>query len=241
MALWPEGDESRQGVKDPYTGLHAEAIHALWQNPLEYDHMRHGPPYLPDMTTRVASTQRDPIVRAIRKVAGDTAAEIEQHLTTMASQYGESGELPVLLAAMRSISFVHQFHHWRTRGRDFYGDHELFSRVYGNSESQIDQLAERMIGGSSYRLANPRLHTKDVDSFMSCFHEGASQDIGPEEMVVVSLRAELIFMVLLGLAVSHLRQAGTLSYGLDALLQEVAMRHEENIYLLKQRAMPTGG
>lgn len=46
-------------MKDPYAGLHAEAIYAMWHDPLTYDPIKHGPPYLPELKVKTASQKRE--------------------------------------------------------------------------------------------------------------------------------------------------------------------------------------
>lgn len=237
----PELDE-KVGIKDPYTGLHPESIFAIWHDPTTYDLMKHGPPYLPDLQMKVGSVAKgvkDVVRPLVEKTSADslgTMLVIAQHIMDDFSGTPISA-LAALVAFLRAESLIHQAHHWQARGGDYYGDHLLFDRIYEGVVEDIDKLAERMVGSSHPVLAHPVLHAKHTSAVVQMFYDGAPVSPNSDENVLLSLRAVLHTLVLLKFVYSSLEQKGQLSHGIDNLLQGIADKHEEHVYLLKQRAM----
>ena len=144
--------------------------------------------------------------------------------------------LAALLAFLRAESMIHQAHHWQSKGENSYGDHLLFERLYNAVIEDVDKLAERMVGMGQPVLANPLLHAKYVSAVVQTFYTGAGPDPSSNEHVLISLRAALRTLVLIKIIYGSLEQKGLLSHGTDNLLQGIADKHEEHVYLLKQRA-----
>lgn len=198
-----------------------DATNAIWQQPTTYDPMRHGPPYLPLMGKIAA-------VQDMVRVASDASYEELQ------TYLGQTGELGVLVSFMRSVSMIHQTHHWQTRGTSYYADHLLFERLYDESQDMIDSLAERAVGLNTFDIVDVRLQIENMSRIVDFL---AQKDLrGAEGYVVTSLRSETLLLVLLKMAYQQLEGRGALSLGLDNLLQDIADKHESFVYLLKQRA-----
>ncbi len=51
-----------------------------------------------------------------------------------------------LLSYVRFLSWDHQVSHWTVTGENFFSDHQLFARLYEDTTSFVDSLAERMVG-----------------------------------------------------------------------------------------------
>lgn len=195
-----------------------DSIHALWVDPLGFDPMENGAPYLPESKPRTASVD---------------GGVLETLLIRMPTGAGVA-ELGALVALLRGASIVHQTHHWQTRGTAQYGDHLLFERLYNESVGFIDQIAERAVGMGGESLVDPRLQAgliPDLVSYWCQYPESPS----PLEMVAVSLEVERCVLKCLDSARSGLEERGALSSGTDNLIQGVADKHEEFVYLLQQR------
>jgi DNA-binding ferritin-like protein len=244
----PTEDEVQSGmepvaIKDPYTGLHAESIYAIWHDPTTYDMLRHGPPYLPEpvkigKVASGASVLKDEIRPLVEKMGADAMTSmlvIIQHIKADFADMPMS-MMAVLLAFLRAESMVHQAHHWQTRGESYYGDHLLFERLYTAVVEDIDKVAERMVGSGHHILAQPVFHAKHTSAVVQCFYGDAPPNPTSDEYVLISLRAALRTLVVLKIVYASLEHAGLLSHGTDNLLQGVADKHEEQVYLLKQRA-----
>lgn len=146
-------------------------------------------------------------------------------------------ELSVLLVHLKFLSFVHQNHHWTTKGDPFYGDHLLFSRLYDGVIGEIDSVAEKAIGlGSSSNVDLP-LSTSQLFKLIQGY--GMTSTIPqPTELARRSYLAEMNFLKVVSILVEHMKSCGTLTRGLDNLLAGIEDKHEGHIYLLKQRIMP---
>lgn len=197
----------------------ADSKHAIWVDPLAFDHVENGPPYLPEHPRmKLAHVEVDAVFQAVcQRFAGVPMAE-----------------LGALVAILRAASVVHQSHHWQTRGSSYYGDHLLFERLYNDSLGFIDQVAERAVGSGSRDLVCPKtlsvLVAKLVFFWCQTPVEPTAQD-----MVGVSLSVERCVVDCLKAARASLETKGALSDGTDNLLQGVADKHEEFLYLLQQR------
>jgi hypothetical protein len=230
-------------VKDPYSGLHEESIQACWHDPTSYDHLKHGPPYLPESTVKTASKVDKRVIKAavdplVEKTSADALVTIMVILSHIKADFGEApmSELAVLVAFLRAESIIHQAHHWQTSGPTFFADHQLFDRIYGALPGQIDRLAERMVGSGDAILAHPVLHAKHVSAIVQSFYDGAPVSPGPNDFPLISLRAVLRVLVVFKILYKSLEADGRLSGGTDNLLQGIEDTHEEFVYLLKQRA-----
>ena len=238
----PTEDEAQTGgnVVDPYTGEHAESVYAIWHDPTTYDTLKHGPPYLPEAKVKVASAGvKEAVPPLVEKTAADALTAILIIITHIKADFGDEpmGAMAALLAFLRAESMVHQAHHWQTHGGSFYGDHQLFDRLYNATVEDIDKVAERMVGSGHHLLAQPVLHAKHVSAVVQSFYGDAPSNPNSDEYVLISLRVALRTLVVLKLVYSLLDKGQVLTHGTDNLLQGVADKHEEHVYLLKQRSL----
>jgi len=157
-------------------------------------------------------------------------------IENMCSEWGgvPYPQLSVLLVHLRFLAMIHQTHHWIVKGDPFYSDHLLFQRLYDGVASEIDDIAEKVVGLGM---------TTNVDLTMQCAQVyklvqgyGMSSTIPQQnELARRSLLAEMNFIATLNILVEMLRETSTMTYGLDNVLSGIADKHEENFYLLKQR------
>lgn len=221
---------------------HAASTFAVWHDPTTYDPRTQGPPYLPEMGSRVASMQDRQVIGnvvrpLIQKMAADEMTEITAVFDQVRADFGPTpmSELATLLAFIRAEALVHQSHHWQTRGDTFYGDHLLFERLYGEVNGMIDGVAERMVGSGHHILAHPILLAKHCSMIVQTFYRDAGPNPSANTYPTLSLRAVLRTMVALKLTYQILDESKQLSHGTDNLLQDLSDRHENLVYLLKQR------
>lgn len=152
----------------------------------------------------------------------------------MAYQLTARDPLGGLVSALRAVAHLHQSHHWQAHGPNFYGDHQLFERLYTTASEDIDPLAERAVG---LLVDAGAVDVRRLIAGASRYASEYAAKLGSpnEAMVRASLAAERAFVDLL----AHARQliaaregymGGTLN-----LLDGIADRHEQSIYLLQQR------
>lgn len=145
------------------------------------------------------------------------------------------GELSALLGYLMFLGRVHQTHHWIAKGDPFYGDHELFSRLYGGIPGEVDSLAEKAVGlGSTDNVDLVILHNQVV-RWTSLMCPGVATLPSSAELARRSLDCEMAFLRFSALTAQILDESGMLTRGLDNMLQGLEDVHEGNVYLLKQR------
>ncbi len=226
---------------------HAPSIYAVWHDPTTYDHLTMGPPYLPGTEDRkavgrpkqasgVPDSDSLQEIRALvaKEAAGEEVANVLAHFLL---DYGQNAyaELAALLAFLRAINVVHQTHHWQARGPSSYQDHLMFERIYDATLKMVDQLAERAVGLGAPVLVNAVIQGTHQLLIIKDLYNGAPVEPNPEQCVLISLKGALRFLVLLGLVRDLLAKKAMLTPGLDNLLQGLADKSEEFVYLLKQR------
>ncbi len=238
-----EDDSPSFSTKDPYTGLHAESIYALWHDPSTYDHMKMGPPYLPEMKVRTAvarvvtAVDREAVRNLVRKEA--QASAIGQIFSTIVRDYQgmPMAELGAFLAVLRAASMVHQTHHWQTRGDTFFSDHKLYEQLYNESQEPIDKIAERAVGLGTHLLVHPVIQAAHVGALVKHFCGDILSNPSADAYALVSLAAEIGVLSCLDEVRASLQNKGQLSTGTDNLLPDIADQHEVFVYLLKQRSI----
>ena len=212
-----------------------DQIHAIWVDPTQFDPLRHAPPFLPPgrPAVKLAATQKAQVQGWVKQAHGDT----EQSVHLLAKDYGgDLGYMSVLLTCLRAAAMVHQTHHWQTRGQSFFGDHLLFERLYNGTVPGVDSLGERVVGRGNPGLVEPVRQAKHLAWCIAKCYDGSKTDEGPEGMVRISLHVEAHVLGAIKIVLRELGQAGLLSDGTENLLQDLADKHEEFVYLLKQRA-----
>lgn len=143
-------------------------------------------------------------------------------------------QLSVVLVHLKFLYEVHQNHHWVCMGDPFYGDHQLFQRLYQGTVEEIDSTAEKSIGlGCTYNvdlvLVNSQ-RSKLVSGYGMTSTIPQTSDLARR-----SLMAELNFLKVVDMAIDSLKECGMLTNGIDNMLQDIADKHEGHVYLLKQR------
>jgi DNA-binding ferritin-like protein len=237
-----------QGPENPYENGHAPAIYAVWHDPSTYDHLKMGPPYLPGADTwkaaghpkQASGVPDSDSLAEVRAMVSKEAAneEVANVLAHFLLDYGQESmaELAALLSFMRAINLAHQTHHWQASGPSFYADHQLFERLYNDTLKMIDQLAERSVGVGTPVLVNAVIQSTHVLLILKELYNGAPLVASPDENVLISLKGALRFLVLLQIVSKLMKAKGTMTDGIENLLQSFADKHEEFVYLLKQRS-----
>jgi DNA-binding ferritin-like protein len=221
-------------------GSHTDSIYAVWHDPMTYDHLAMGPPYLPEPKVRLASDERKDLssfIQGFNRKADADSTPLEQIFSHLISSYQglQKAELAALLSCLRAGALIHQTHHWQTRGDTFYGDHLLYERLYNESLPLIDQIAERAVGSGGHLLVHPVIQSSQIHALVKHFCGDVLSNPTPDEYALVSLVAEVRILAVTSMVLGLLEQKGQLSHGTDNLLQGVSDKHEEFVYLLRQR------
>lgn len=143
-------------------------------------------------------------------------------------------QLSVVLAHLKYLAELHQYHHWTAMGDSYYGDHLLFQRLYQNVHPEIDSIAEKAIGlgctdNVSITLVNSQV-LKLITGQCSASTIPRSSDLAR-----LSLKAEMNFLAAMKHLCESLKSSCLMTHGLDNLLAGIEDKHEGHVYLLKQR------
>lgn len=143
-------------------------------------------------------------------------------------------ELGVLLVRLKVLSDVHKTHHWISSGDAFYGDHLLFQRLYDEIVDEIDSVAERAVGLGGPANVNINLVAHQV---VNCIAQNTvvATIPQPDQLFAESLRREKAFLDVIDHLLNSMTMRGTLTNGIENLVQGIADTHESHVYLLQQR------
>ncbi len=205
--------------------MDSEELSAVWRDPMEYNMQKHGPSYLP-----VTASQRV----SARKFAQRRAANYD---VPGPDKYAP---MTFLLAVLQAAYLVHQTAHWQTRGGNYYSDHLLFQRIYEESQTFIDGVAERSIGLSSNPsevALRPRIQAMH-STIQMLYPPETAPDV--ETLVRIGLDTESLVLMVIDQTIEVIKASGGWTPGLDDLLPAVAGKHEEFVYLLGQRSQNQG-
>ncbi len=204
----------------------SESQRVVWYVPTDYNALKHGPPYLPlSEAVKLSSEQRAGIKTQIKQAAFYDAPPI------MDPGASSSTHLTQLLGLLQALAMLHQVHHWNTKGSAYYADHLLFERLYNDSVGFIDGLAEKALGLKETVTVVAVNQAQIICELLASFGQG----VNPDEMVSISLQAEIFCLACIAKVLDTKELQGTLSHGLSNMLEGVADKHEEFVYLLQQR------
>lgn len=136
--------------------------------------------------------------------------------------------LSSVLAVLRTLSMHYETAHWLANGPNAYGDHLLYQRLYEDVGTEIDSVAERIVGLCGPEYVNLELQLQKIHSL--------SRLLSSEpDMLRRSQLAEQTLQRSLEMAYKTLDGLGELTLGLDDLIMSLASDHETHLYLIQQR------
>lgn len=133
------------------------------------------------------------------------------------------------VATLRQIYLTHQYSHWTTRDDAFYGDHQLFERLYKSAQDDADTAAEKMIGLFGLDSINYGLQADYMNKLATKY---SLLQNSPAEL---SLKIEKDFLDYSNEAYKAFDDEGVLSLGLNDMIASIANNRETSVYLLKQK------
>lgn len=138
------------------------------------------------------------------------------------------------LGLLRSMETYYHHAHWVTKGDVYYGDHLLFERLYGETKSQVDGLAEKMVGVFGEESVSIQKVTEVVMKVVSSAPK-MDKNITGFELAKYGLGLEKIFLQMTTSLYQKMKKDGSMTMGFDDLLMGLYNEHEGSIYLLQQR------
>lgn len=205
--------------------IDTETEEVLWHSPTEYNPLRHCPPYLPGLPYRASRLSSEAKAEIQAFVKSASLGDMPRAPETWQER------LPLFLSCLQALALLHQSHHWSTSGPDFYADHLLYERLYNESLPMIDAFAEKSIGTQVIRKVDALRQVQAMSEFMGIVGTAKTAD----EMVQVSLRAEILCVQEVNALMPILEEQMPLHEGFINLLGDIADKHESFVYLLRQR------
>lgn len=132
-----------------------------------------------------------------------------------------------ILCVLRAAHWAHWTSHWQARGAPFYGDHLMLARIYEAIETEIDTLAEKIVGEFGPASVSP------VEQMQRALHILEQHD-NPDP-IVRSLAVEDELQREIEAVYRTLKHGDMLSLGLDDFIMSTANAHESHLYLLRQK------
>lgn len=141
--------------------------------------------------------------------------------------------LTEVLALLRAQRWNYETCHWQVHGDAFYGDHQLFERLYNNLGQEIDTLAEKIVGllGDPTEGDYPFSNESQAQTAQAWLGSWAIYTCPHRR----SLRSEQDLQRALKKAYDILKSLDALTLGLDDFLMSLASAHDSHTYLLRQR------
>jgi len=132
-----------------------------------------------------------------------------------------------LMGALLALRQMHQSIHWTLSGPNYYGDHQLFGRLYEAQDDDIDTLGEKVVA-----FCGP----DPVEAgYLTSLQADYIKKWSGAEPIKSALSAERDLQAIIKDVYDILEDNGELTLGLDDFLMTVADKHETHIYLLQQR------
>jgi len=137
-----------------------------------------------------------------------------------------------VLCTLRTMYVHYQNLHWESKGNSFYSDHLLFQRLYEGVAEETDALAEKILGLTGQTKWVSDLHTfQHGHDTLQIWYEVTKGDDSTSR----AFFSEMYFQEQLDYARAVLEESNNMTYGLDDFLGGLASKHEEHVYLLRQR------
>lgn len=214
----------------------------VWIDPSQYNLQVDGPSYLADvkvakMPPEVAK-EASVMARKASQVITPMVVTTMQGFKTSTTDPGVFKGLPLvdLLKVLHAVALVHHTCHWRTSGPQYYGDHLLFDRIYQDLLGHVDSVAERAIGLGSGVLVTADAIASGTLKVLECLGTLRKVDSAdPATLATISLEAAKVALSAVEVVTGAMKAAGNLTDGTENLLQGLADKYEEHVYLLSQR------
>lgn len=134
-----------------------------------------------------------------------------------------------LWACLRAAHHMYWTLHWQSRGPNFYGDHELFGRLYGDRVDEIDDLAELIAGHYGADKLNP------IVAWQAALEKINALAKAPSPVAIAQMVLEAAE------AANSASASGKFPAGTQNLISGIGTNHLNALYLLQQRMGGAGG
>lgn len=137
------------------------------------------------------------------------------------------------IALIRSVYLVHQNNHWITNGKNFYGNHLLFERIYKSAADDADSAAEKFIGLFGTDVLDLNMQAQMIGKIL--------EEFSGREPLETSLEIERKFLTFSEKFYAIMKHEDKMSLGLDDMVMSIANNREGAVYLLQQASSEDKG
>jgi DNA-binding ferritin-like protein len=149
----------------------------------------------------------------------------QQDVTTVSS----SELFAKLISGLYALYTLQRIAHWRSSGEMFYGDHLMYQRMYEATNDEIDAVTERALGSTrDDTMLEPV-------KFLSLATQSMKSVCSTADVASSLLNAENALIAAIVVILEALKASSKLTDGIENLLQGIADKHEEHVYLLSRR------
>ncbi len=153
---------------------------------------------------------------------------------TQSRQAGEEEPTPYgLLCFLQALTLYYQSCHWTAKGPSFYSDHLLFGKLYEQTASQVDSLAESVVLYQAQFPAKNATFYGEAGMQPSAIAAAVAKKVStfPDSVgVAQALIAETEFVRYL----TQVSQLANVDPGFANLLTAMAETHNNHLYLLQR-------
>lgn len=145
-----------------------------------------------------------------------------------------NAELSIVLTIAQAVAMLHQTHHWISRGTAYFSDHKLFEQLYVQLAEDVDTIAERAVGLGAD--VNVDLHRRlaAMQRFIGAMYAPSGVPT-PDAIAERSLAAEYALARIITMAIASMRSLGSLTAGVENMLEQFHDGRERAIYHLRRR------
>jgi hypothetical protein len=145
-----------------------------------------------------------------------------------------NAELTVLLIVAEAVLMLHQTNHWIAKGSSSFADHGLYDKLYAQLAEDVDHLGERIVGLGSDAGVDVHDRAAGIVSILQEMYapHGVAQ---ADALAERSLAAEFFLNRICVLVIKSMTDIGSMTSGLENLLQNFSDNREQAIYHLRRR------
>lgn len=185
------------------------------------------------MAVRHGTMRLDENLTADVVLAGrDPSAMFEQLMQQWSD--APNAELSIVLTIAQAVAMLHQTHHWISRGSAYFSDHKLFEMLYTQLADEADTIAERAVGLGAD--VNVDLHRRlaAMQRFIGEMYAPSGMPTA-DATIERSLAAEYALGRITTMAIASMRSLGSLTAGVENMLEQFHDGRERAIYHLRRR------
>lgn len=131
------------------------------------------------------------------------------------------------IAMLKAMTIIHQHGHWAAKGSQFYGEHQMFERIYKSAQENLDTAVEKFIGLFGSDVLDYSQQTEALGKVLEKYTKSGSS-------IERSLAIENDFIKFSKEIFNLFEKEDVMTLGLDDMIMATSSDREEALYLLQQ-------